>query len=109
MANASIKNAKRKLSAIDEMPLKKMERKMDCIYTDGAYKYGALEIGAHSDQTKEIKDGRMNLPLVTKHMLLAITNNAPTVVNYVHIVDYCISGKISPCNILIAFLSFVFV
>ncbi|KAI7899317.1 uncharacterized protein BX663DRAFT_219078 [Cokeromyces recurvatus] len=75
------------------MASKKMGRKIDTIYAGDNFEFGALETGSKDDQTKEIKDGRLKLPLVMKDILLNIVCKVPGVLNKVHIIGYCINGN----------------
>lgn len=91
-ANGFAKNAKRKLSAVDQVEHKRMGRRMDAIYEGSNVELGCLEIGQISDQTKEMHDSKLKLPMVMKDMMLAIMTSAPDLLHHIHIVGYNING-----------------
>ena len=67
---------------------------MDTVFLGGSVELGCTETGGKScDQTKELTDGYMKMPLTMKAMLLDIVEKTPTIVNKVHIVGYMINGK----------------
>ncbi|KAI8143456.1 hypothetical protein BJV82DRAFT_94164 [Fennellomyces sp. T-0311] len=93
VASAASANNKRKLSTTDEICRKAIGRKVDEVYICGNIELGCMEIGGSStDQTKEIKDGRMKMPHVLKDMLLDIVTKSPTLVHKVNVTGYLISG-----------------
>ena len=63
------RNAKRKLSFMEEMQNVKMGRRMDDGYEGSGVELGAIKIGHHDDTTKEFRDARLKLPMVMKDML----------------------------------------
>ena len=93
IANAAASNGKRKLSAIDEIQRKAMGRRMDAIYAGGGIEPGCMEIGTAADLTKELKDGKMKMPVVLKDMLLQIVEAVPTLLHQPNVTGYVINGK----------------
>ncbi|KAG2223091.1 hypothetical protein INT45_008939 [Circinella minor] len=91
-ANAFAQNAKRKISAIDEVEKAKRGRSMDGILKCGEVEYGCIEIDQNTDSTKELKDSRLKLPIVMKDMFLKIYHYAPELQHKIHIVGYNING-----------------
>ncbi|KAI8969588.1 hypothetical protein BDB01DRAFT_732166 [Pilobolus umbonatus] len=93
VSNSMARNSKRKISAVEEMPNRRIGRKVDTVYSNGIFEFGALEIGNKYNQTKEMKDGGFKLPHVMKDMLLTIVQKNPTMLNKAHVVGYIINGK----------------
>ena len=95
VANATAKNLKRRLSAIEPIQTRKMRHRMDTIFTGGNRELGCIEIGPRLDQTKEFYDSRLKMPLVLRDMLLDIIK-APKLLYKTQTLGYSISGgKIS--------------
>lgn len=96
MANSKATNSKRKLSSIEEVSRKATGRKMDSIYVGAETELGVLEIGSRkNDDTKDLKDGYLKLPIVMKDMLKIIVDKYPAIKEKVNIVGYSIQGKCS--------------
>ncbi|CAO3674989.1 unnamed protein product [Rhizopus stolonifer] len=100
MANSKATNSKRKLSSIEEVSRKATGRKMDSIYVGAETELGVLEIGSRkNDDTKDLKDGYLKLPIVMKDMLKIIVDKYPAIKEKVNIVGYSIQdNRISYMN-----------
>lgn len=93
IASSKAVNSKRKLSSMEEVPRKAAGRKMDTIYVAAEMELGALEIGGKKNDTKDLIDGQLKLPIVMKDMLKFIADKHPAVKEKVKIVGYNIQGK----------------
>ncbi|KAI9467450.1 hypothetical protein BDB00DRAFT_777725, partial [Zychaea mexicana] len=91
-ANAIATNKKCKLSAINEVQRRAASRKIDAVYIGGRRGLGCMETGSTVDQTKELMDGYMKMPIVMKDMLLQIVEEAPSLLHEIDITGYVISG-----------------
>ncbi|KAI9494031.1 hypothetical protein BDB00DRAFT_762546, partial [Zychaea mexicana] len=78
-------NSKRKLSAVDEIEREKIGRRLDTIYTASDLEFGGLEAAANRDNTKEIHDAKLRLPMFLRDMLSAIVRKA-------HVLGYNVNG-----------------
>ncbi|KAI9492311.1 hypothetical protein BDB00DRAFT_873580 [Zychaea mexicana] len=62
-ANATSVNQDRTLSAIKLIANRKMERRVDMLFNCGHIEFGCTEIGATKDQTKEMRDSFLKMPI----------------------------------------------
>ncbi|KAI9278969.1 hypothetical protein BDA99DRAFT_554561 [Phascolomyces articulosus] len=90
-ANVSAVNQNRQLSSIMPISNRKMGRRGDTIFNSGHIELGCTEIGAAKDQTKEIRDGLLKMPIVLRDMLLLATFS-PNLLHQAHVIGYSISG-----------------
>ncbi|KAI7859393.1 hypothetical protein BDC45DRAFT_475199 [Circinella umbellata] len=93
-ANAAATNRKRKLSAVEPTENLKMGRRTDTTYIGGdGVELGCLEIGKTNNQTKELMDGSIKMPVVMRDMLMKLVEETPSLVNKLHILGYMIMGN----------------
>ncbi|KAG2217669.1 hypothetical protein INT45_006178 [Circinella minor] len=90
-ANATAVNQNRQLSSIKAISNRKMGRRGDIIFSSGHTELGCTEIGAANNQTKEIRDSLLKMPLVLRDMLLLATFS-PNLLHQSHVIGYSISG-----------------
>ncbi|KAI9494784.1 hypothetical protein BDB00DRAFT_927974 [Zychaea mexicana] len=90
-ANADALNNDRQLSSVKPIAKRKMGRRGDLIFESGKLELGCTEIGAAKDQTKEMRDSLLKLPIVLRDMLLLATFS-PSLLHKCHVVGYSISG-----------------
>ncbi|KAI9496430.1 hypothetical protein BDB00DRAFT_758438, partial [Zychaea mexicana] len=90
-ANADATNNKRCISAVMPASNHRMGRKMDVIYCAGCNEMGCLEIRQKDDQTKEIKDVFVKMPVVMQDMLLQLACTEE-LLQKIHIVGFVIVG-----------------
>ncbi|KAI9494785.1 hypothetical protein BDB00DRAFT_871059 [Zychaea mexicana] len=83
-ANADVLNNDRQLSSVKP-------RRGDIIFKSGKLELGCAEIGAAKNQTKEMRDSLLRLPIVLRDMLLLATF-PPLLLHKCHIIGYSISG-----------------
>ncbi|KAI9345952.1 hypothetical protein BD770DRAFT_413887 [Pilaira anomala] len=107
-ANRSENNSKRKLSSVEEMTRKVIGRKMNSVYIGAELELGAAENesrgkeyttqhpenGNKKDDTKNLSDGYLKLPIVMKDMLKNIVENYPEIRNEVNIIGYNVQGNL---------------
>ena len=70
-------DSKRKFSAVEVIQRVKLARRMDDIYRGDEIEYSCMEIGHHGDNTKELYDSYLKLPIVMKDMFMSIIDNTP--------------------------------
>ncbi|KAI9492312.1 hypothetical protein BDB00DRAFT_939777 [Zychaea mexicana] len=90
-ANATSVNQDRTLSAIKLIANRKMERRVDMLFNCGHIEFGCTEIGATKDQTKEMRDSFLKMPIVLRDMLLLATFR-PNLLHQSHVIGYSISA-----------------
>ncbi|KAG2221220.1 hypothetical protein INT45_013931 [Circinella minor] len=90
-ANADALNNGCQLSSVKPIANRKMGRRGDTIFESGKLELGCTEIGAAKDQTKEIYDSLLKMPIVLRDMLLSATFS-PSILHEAHIIGYSISG-----------------
>ncbi|KAG2218355.1 hypothetical protein INT45_012974 [Circinella minor] len=93
ISNANSLNAKRKLSATEEIVREKIGRRLDTIYIGSGVELGGLEAGPTRNNTKEFEDSMMKLPLVFKDMLSEIASRRPSLLYKAHVLGYNINGN----------------
>ncbi|ORX53660.1 hypothetical protein DM01DRAFT_1287676, partial [Hesseltinella vesiculosa] len=94
IANAISRNCKRRLSSTNELPRYKVGHKMDTfLYSSGDTELGCLEIGGTSNQTEQLGDAYLKLPIVMKDMMVHILKTTSVEASKIHIVGYAIHGK----------------
>ncbi|KAI9488956.1 hypothetical protein BDB00DRAFT_963026 [Zychaea mexicana] len=94
-ANADENNKKRCISAVDPAIHRKMGRKMDLLYESSGKELGCIEIGKDEDQTKEMKDGLLKMPIVMHDMLLQVAFSE-SLLRCVHVLGFVIVGMCIP-------------
>ncbi|KAI9492322.1 hypothetical protein BDB00DRAFT_765655, partial [Zychaea mexicana] len=90
-ANASLVNQDRQLSSIMPITNQKMGRRVDMLFNCGHIELSCTEIGATKDQTKEMHDSFLKMPIVLHNMLLLATFS-PNLLHQSHVIGYSISG-----------------
>ncbi|KAI7851460.1 hypothetical protein BDC45DRAFT_515840 [Circinella umbellata] len=94
-SNADAMNKKRYISAIDPAPRRQMGHKIDTIFYANRKELGLIEVGKKIDQTKEMKDGLVKMPIVMHDMLINLATTKE-LLRKVKVVGYVINGyKIS--------------
>ncbi|KAI9488284.1 hypothetical protein BDB00DRAFT_848860 [Zychaea mexicana] len=94
-ANATARNTKRKLSAIEPIANKKMGSRTDIIYKISNIELGCLEIGGKVDATKEYKDSMIKMPPVLKDMIIAVAERKRASLRKIHVLGYNINAVLS--------------
>ncbi|KAI9493974.1 hypothetical protein BDB00DRAFT_820178 [Zychaea mexicana] len=94
-ANATARNTKRKLSAIEPITNKKMGSRTDIIYKISNIELGCLEIGGKVDATKEYKDSMIKMPPVLKDMIIAVAERKRASLRKIHVLGYNINAVLS--------------
>ena len=84
-------NQNRQSSSIKPISNRKMGRRRDTIFNSGHIELGCTEIGSAKDQTKEIRDSLLKMPIVLRDMLLSATFS-PNLLHQSHVIGYSISG-----------------
>ncbi|KAI9472914.1 hypothetical protein BDB00DRAFT_793520 [Zychaea mexicana] len=90
-ANASLVNQDRQLSSIMPITNQKMGRRVDTLFNCGHIELGCTEIGATKDQTKEMHDSFLKMPIILRDMLLLATFR-PNLLHQSHVIGCSISG-----------------
>ncbi|KAG2221417.1 hypothetical protein INT45_012668 [Circinella minor] len=91
-SNADAMNKKRCISAIDPAPRRQMGDKIDTIFYANRKELGLIEVGKKVDQTKEMKDGLVKMPIVMHDMLINLATSKE-LLRKVKVVGYVINGK----------------
>ena len=87
-------NKKRTISAIEPACNRRMGRKIDVIYSAARKGIGCIEIGKDDNQSKEMKDGMLKMPLIMHDMLIDLSETEE-LLRHAQVLGYVINGMSS--------------